>query len=612
MQLKIKYRDGPARYSNLEIDNFNILTPNIIYIKTDRIDTPVFADIVITNSKKVDDKPCLKVENTLFSKNEKKQNCSTTLSNYIVYPMDMNNKLHEKAIDLYEKNNPNLYILPGNIESLDKALEDNPASIFIIANAYQLFNKQSKFVEYIINLKTKIGFQKTIYLPTVGNPSSISLLTYMGIDFFDSTSAMIAARHRNLLFPHGSYNIETLDEIPCNCPFCKNTTNMNFNDILNHNYVSLKNEIITVRNSIKNGQLRELVENRVKSKPILTSILRILDEKGYEYLEPATPISKKGYIYANTKESLNRPDIKRFRKRIIQRYSKPVNSKVLLLLPCSAKKPYSFSKSHKRFRNVLFNLKNPNVIHEIIVTSPLGLVPRELEMTYPAASYDIPVTGIWDEDEKKIIRTMLSEYLAKNRYEYIVIHLPTVITDFIIDLFEQPRLTVLDNKTTSNASIEQLQNVLENITSKLENIKQQVRKREFIKSIASYQFGKEIAVKLIDNSIIKGKYFNQKIFQSSKQLGTLTADRGLISLTIEGGKILANANSYWVNISNDFDLKGSVFAPGIINADEKIRIGDEVVIIQNKKICAVGVAKMSGIEMKESSYGEAVKIRHHL
>jgi predicted RNA-binding protein (TIGR00451 family) len=55
-----------------------------------------------------------------------------------------------------------------------------------------------------------------------------------------------------------------------------------------------------------------------------------------------------------------------------------------------------------------------------------------------------------------------------------------------------------------------------------------------------------------------------------------------------------------------------VFAPGVKNADESIRIGDEVIIMKNMMLCAVGVALMNGKEMVESSHGEAVKIRHHI
>ena len=53
-----------------------------------------------------------------------------------------------------------------------------------------------------------------------------------------------------------------------------------------------------------------------------------------------------------------------------------------------------------------------------------------------------------------------------------------------------------------------------------------------------------------------------------------------------------------------------MFAPGIRDADESIRISDEAVILKNNKLIAVGVAQMNGNEMRESTHGEAVKIRH--
>ena len=57
-----------------------------------------------------------------------------------------------------------------------------------------------------------------------------------------------------------------------------------------------------------------------------------------------------------------------------------------------------------------------------MITSPLGLVPRELEDIWPAAHYDIPVTGDWDEDELSIIRQMLSRLVERVGYSSIVNH----------------------------------------------------------------------------------------------------------------------------------------------------------------------------------------------
>jgi len=282
---------------------------------------------------------------------------------------------------------------------------------------------------------------------------------------------------------------------------------------------------------------------------------------------------------------------------------------VLLLLPCSAKKPYSFSKSHKFFREKLLSTINPFVVHELIVTWPIGIVPRELELIYPASSYDIPVTGVWDEIEKKMLTQLLSEYLRLNEYEKIIVHLPTEITDFIMPVLESPIISCTDSPT-SKKSLDNLCDVLNKNVKNYEKTNPQLRSKENIEAIASYQFGKKIAKELLKNSNIVGKYPYQKIMLDKTQLGMITKERGLISLTINGAEKINNFGEYWVEIYSDFILKGSVFAPGVKDADEQIRIGDEVIVTRNKKLCAVGVAQMNGEEMIQTRQGEAIKIRH--
>jgi archaeosine synthase len=296
---------------------------------------------------------------------------------------------------------------------------------------------------------------------------------------------------------------------------------------------------------------------------------------------------------------------------VIQRYKKPESTKILLLFPCSAKKPYFFSKTHKLFRDQLFKTRNPNVVHELIITSPIGLVPRELELVYPASSYDIPVTGFWDEDEKKMIRTLLKSYLKNNKYDKIIVHLPKEITEFIKDLLKNPVITCVD-RPTSKKSLEKLANVLNENTEEYEKVKLQIRSAEDFKGLASYQFGEKIAKKLMENTTVKGKYPNRKILEKNRQLGMIVQDRGFISLTLYGAYRIKGCKAYWVEIFNDFELIGSVFAPGVKNADEQIRVGDEVIILRKNKLCAVGVAMMNGEEMIQSTHGEAVKIRHRV
>jgi len=79
-------------------------------------------------------------------------------------------------------------------------------------------------------------------------------------------------------------------------------------------------------------------------------------------------------------------------------------------------------------------------------------------------------------------------------------------------------------------------------------------------------------------------------------------------LTIEGAEYLLKQNLNVVEIEN-MKLEGDVFAPAVLKADENIRIGDEVVVSSNGIVKAVGIAKMSGMDMLKAHHGLAVKVR---
>jgi len=553
MHFRIKQRDGPARIGELDIENNNVKTPNIFFINTNRFKEPNFAEIIL--SKEIE--------------------------------KDSNIVLSEEEITKINSN------------------------LVIVKYASQLLNQPNNFVNFIVELREKIGYQKAIYLPGVAEPTNISLLVYSGVDLFDSTSAIVAARKNIMFFENGNIDKNEIKEIFCNCPICskiKNPKDIKYQDILYHNYYELISELKKVRNAIYNQNLRNLIEIRIRADPKLTAILKNLDSNNYNFLEKRTPITNKNMLFATSKESINRPEIKRFQDRVMNRYNKPDSAKLLLLLPCSAKKPYYLSKSHKFFRNTLNSIKNPFIVHELIITSPLGLVPRELELTYPAANYDIPVTGVWEDYEKKMIKNLLEKYLKKNKYEQLIIHLPKELTDFIKPIVKNEKLTCVDTPT-SDKSLIKLKTTLEKIEKDYDKIESQKRAYEEIKCLASYQFGKKNAEELLKNSRIKGKYPFRKIFEKNKQLGMVTQERGLISLTLDGARKIDDYNVY---IYDDFTLKGSVFAPGIKTADKNIRIGDEVIVKSKNQIVAVGVAQMNYEEMIQSNYGEAVKVRHKI
>jgi archaeosine synthase len=130
-----------------------------------------------------------------------------------------------------------------------------------------------------------------------------------------------------------------------------------------------------------------------------------------------------------------------------------------------------------------------------------------------------------------------------------------------------------------------------------------------MKAVADFQFGKGTGERLVpDDSTIRGPFPKHQVFVGKKQLVTLIPQYGTLAITIDGAKALIGQGKYIVEI-DDFVPRGSLLAPGVVDADPLIRPNDEV-LVSGKNAIAVGRANMSGDEMKRSTRGVAVDLRH--
>ncbi|MGN0138566.1 MAG: DUF5591 domain-containing protein, partial [Candidatus Methanomethylophilaceae archaeon] len=375
----------------------------------------------------------------------------------------------------------------------------------------------------------------------------------------------------------------------------------------------IKEEAEKVRIFIGSDRLRELVDQRAPSTPSSVATLRIYDDVGYRYAEEAC--STVGCRFScNTTQALRRPDIKAYKERIAN-YRKPENKRVLLLLPCSAKKPYHISKSHKAFASAIHTASHDTLVHEVIVTSPLGVVPRELDAFYPANSYDIPVTGEWKCEEKRFIREMVGNIIAQG-YDKVVCHLGE---DYeLVEGLADMECTVVGDPT-SPASLENLDKTLRAVTKDMEPVDYLIDRNNQMRNVLEFQFGREAADLLMDeNTYAIGKFPYWKLIRENPedrkqkvQLGMVTPERGMLSLTLDGARILAAHGFNTVEIM-DFEMKGNLFAVGVVSADPRIHVGDEAIAVCNGEVRGVGVAFMCGREMADLKRGIAVKIRHKL
>ncbi len=142
-----------------------------------------------------------------------------------------------------------------------------------------------------------------------------------------------------------------------------------------------------------------------------------------------------------------------------------------------------------------------------------------------------------------------------------------------------------------------------------------------IRSIADYQFGRDVGEKLFPNNVeiaySKRTGRIRHIYLGEKLLATLRPTNGLFSLTITGAKRmieLVKPSRLWVTIQAEavpFVAKGkSVFAKHVIDADREIRPQEEVVVVDGKnRVLAVGRAILTGEEMKTFKRGVAVRVR---
>ncbi len=580
MMFEVIARDGLGRIGKWN----NANTPNILFVVSERFKEFKEAEILLSNHEIKSDKMCVLDNGSVFY--------PRNLKNDFVIPPDIPYSLSCK--EMHENYENDKIVIVKNVEKLDRSKE-----VYVLSNAVELIKKPKEFVKALVELRKKIGYNKIVYAPGIGTPNNYALFVYFGIDLFDSVSLIINSRKKYFLTNDEKTCLDDLFENPCRCPACMDGKS-DFVHLLHHNYYVALSEMKNIRNRIRNNLLRELVESRVRTEPTLVSMLRHFD-KQYDFAEKYFPIRKEKMIITS-KNSLFRPDVRRFQKRLKERYIKPESKKILLLLPCSAKKPYSFSKSHQLFKKVIINSRNPNIIHEVVITSPLGIVPMELELFYPAQNYDISVTGEWDEYEIKIVNEMIKELIKNNRYDEIINH-----TGYG---FVETGINTCIGKPTSEESLRKLEKVLSDIVENYEYVKRGKIAVENMMNRAVFQFGNP-GVDLVKDSVIKGRYPNLRIIKNNKQVGMLVGDRGMISLTIEGGKILVSKRKYFVEI-DDFKLKGDVFAVGVNDADPDIRIGDDAIIMHKNVLKGVGVAVMSPEEMIESKRGVAVKVRHKI
>ncbi len=477
---------------------------------------------------------------------------------------------------------------------------------YVLSGATGIVGHGSAFVEAILEVRQAIPDDTALLLSGVATPGNVALLGYAGVDLVDADKAVVEGTRGRYLTTDGETHLSDLDELPCACPACQGPIDeFTPADCAEHNRNALDAELARVRERIRRGRLRDYIEGQARHEAWVTAAFRHLDRTG-SYLRERTPIFRDSLLLSATEDTLQRPEIRRFAERVTEGYTRRLEGVPLLLVPCSAAKPYSDSQSHRQFQEAARYRA-----HLVSMTSPIGVVPQELELTYPAQHYDSVVTGDWSETEIEFVAAILEDYLDATDYPRIVAHLPADGYREIVDrATRETGLEVTYTVESHPTTGESLSN-LDDALGGERTIRVEEKERATLQAVADYQFGSGAGEDLFDEMRLRGRYPKlQALDGDGEQLAALVPQYGTLALTLAGARAWEDSEIHTKRVEIDgFVPHGSVLAPGVVDADHSILVGDEVVF-GGPEAFGIGRATMHGAAMDESTRGVAIDVRH--
>lgn len=305
-----------------------------------------------------------------------------------------------------------------------KALE-LPYDIVSIGSPTQILEKYdySTIIRMIATVKKVIPPSMPVHLFGAGHPMFIPFAVALGIDTFDSASYILYAKDERLIFPYGTMRLKELLDIPCSCPICSKFTpkelmqipkNERVKYLAIHNLYTIIQEIKRVRQAIKENTLWDLLEERSRCHP---SLLKAFKEiiKYKDYLEKYHPTVKAEVhgIFLYDILSMNRPEVLRHHKRILNNYKPPFYRGKSIVFLDLGEKPLTRTNIYIKLRE---NLKKRKLedIHILSFIPYFGIVPEELSETYPLSQHEK------DLDDKVLEGSLdiFVKYFDKNRKIY--------------------------------------------------------------------------------------------------------------------------------------------------------------------------------------------------
>jgi len=483
--------------------------------------------------------------------------------------------------------------------------------------------RYAELTELIIAAKTGLTHARPVHLFGAGHPLYLPVAALLGCDFFDSSSYAKYARGDRMMFPWGTRKLMTMRESPCCCPVCSSTTIAEMRTLekaqrtrllAEHNLHVLFSEIRDIRDAIEYGNLWDMVERRCLGHPRMKGVLEVLKRKR-DVLEAFEPVYRDAPLTVTGLQSVERPLLARFRKRVLERYRLPP-SRILVALP-DGERPYSRGQSDrvKRIRKIA-----PDTCFVFI--SPFGPVPMELDEVYPAAQ------SIYPDTRELVLERAVTDWMEDFSHGLDGSRLSLVWQEGVLDSIRMllPASTG-DGRGFGAGADDDLRRV---------------------RAITDFQFGAGISEVFfhefwsreealdanLEIDIVKSRKTKKirNVLVNGKHILSMRAHDGLFTLKKEGARMIhanrpgsssvsAGAASVEsaapfmrvvvVDDSVEFNRQGkNVFAGFVMEADPSLRPGDECLVVDTRDtLVAIGRTILTAPEMRDFNNGMAVKVR---
>jgi len=251
-------------------------------------------------------------------------------------------------------------------------------------------------LEMLITVKKNIIPNKPLHMFGLGLPQFFSLAVACGCDLMDSAAYILFAKeNRYFTLSTGTKRLDELIEFPCHCPICTKYTPSevrNFEPELRvellakHNLYLSFSELRTIRQAIRDGDLWELVETRIRNHPNLVNAYRMIKDHDdfFELYEKA--YKNHGRLYSSV-ESVNRPLFRRYLNKLETNYRVPKEVKYLIILPELDLKG-TYSPEIQKWLETINNDVIREEIHVIFASSYYGVIPNELMESFPLGQHE--------------------------------------------------------------------------------------------------------------------------------------------------------------------------------------------------------------------------------